>query len=42
MFQYYKSTPRNFFASTPTKKEITATLMLMDAISKNLDLKGWS
>ena len=38
----YTSTPRNFFARTPTMKLITATLMLMTAISRKRDLKGSS
>ena len=36
----YKSTPRKIFATFPTKKERTATLILMVAISMNLDLNG--
>ena len=37
---YYTSTPRNCFARMPTRKEITATLMLIPAISINRDPKG--
>lgn len=36
----YRSSPRNCFANTPTTKEMTATLMLIPAISRNLDLNG--
>ena len=35
-----RSTPRNFLARMPTKKDITATEMLMAAISRNRDVKG--
>ena len=41
-FNDYRSTPRNFFARTPTMKDMTATLTLMVAISRKRDLKGSS
>ena len=36
----HSSTPKNFFASTPTTKDRTATLTLMSAISAKRRLKG--
>ena len=38
----HRSTPRNFLARMPTMKDSTATLMLMTAISRKRERKGWS
>ena len=39
---HYRSTPKNCFARMPTKKDTTATPMLIPAISTKRERKGWS